>query len=187
MRLLRRRILLGMARPDRNATETETAKQIADRAFGELHAPFLLDLLRQVDPAPPDHPILGAVRPAPDPLGHNRTLLGRQPRRRTRRDLAGKAGETLGVVPMHPVPQGLPIHPAGCRRLVSGPSFQNKRQRQHPTRRSGIRTPRRSPAKPNRVKIKPRDHNPNRHPIPQICPQEDRILQNLDWQPYTSR
>jgi hypothetical protein len=62
MRLQRRAILLGVARPHRNPAKAEPAQQIPDRAFGEADAPLLLDLARQIDAPPANHPILGELR-----------------------------------------------------------------------------------------------------------------------------
>ena len=63
MRLLARGILIGTAWPHRYPLEAEATQQIADRSFGQLDPVALLDHLRQIDPAPAHHPMLGQIRP----------------------------------------------------------------------------------------------------------------------------
>jgi len=183
MRLLRRGILLGVARPDRQAAEPQTTQQIADRTFGQVHAPLCFDLARQIDPTPAHHPIRARLRTRPHPARHHRRPLGAQLGDRAWRLLVRQTRQARRIVANHPVAQALPIHPAGRRRLMSRAPFQDQRQRQHPPRRRGIRAVSRRPAQPDRIKIASGDLNRSRHPIPQICPRDDRILQNLVLQP----
>jgi hypothetical protein len=72
MRFQRRCILLGMQRPHRNPAEPETTQQLADRAFGQADAPLLLDLARQIDAPPANHPLFGELGTCPYPPGHYR-------------------------------------------------------------------------------------------------------------------
>ena len=75
MRFQRRGVLLGMQRPHRNPAKPETTQQVADRAFGQADAPLPLDLARQVDAPPANHPVFGELRTRPHPPGHHRRLL----------------------------------------------------------------------------------------------------------------
>ena len=158
-----------MTRPDRQAAEPETTQQIADRTLGQGHAPLVLDLARQIDPTPADHPIRARLRTRPHPAGHHR-LLGAQLGDRARHLLVRQTRQARRIVANHPVAQALPIHPAGRRRRMSRAPFQDQRQRQHPPRRSGIRAASRRPAPPDRIDIPSGDLNRSRHPIPPNLP-----------------
>lgn len=183
MRLLLRGVLLGVARPDRDTAEPETTQQIADRTFGQVHAPLCLDLVRQIDPTPANHPVLAQFRTRLHPASHDRRPLGAQLWRRARRPPVRQTRQARRIVANHPVAQALPIHPAGHSRRLSRASFQDQRQRQHPTCRIAIRTASRCAAKPDRIQIATGDLNCFSHSTPHICRSGYRIAQNLVWQP----
>ena len=75
MRLLAGDVLIGTARPHRYPPEAEATQQIADRSFGQLDPVALLDHMRQIDPAPAHHPMLGQIRSFANQLGHLSFLL----------------------------------------------------------------------------------------------------------------
>lgn len=72
MRLQRCGILIGVLWPYRYATKTETAQQIANRAFGQRYTELPLDLASQIDAPPANHPVFGKLRPGAHPLRHRR-------------------------------------------------------------------------------------------------------------------
>lgn len=76
MRLLDRGVLLGTSWPHRYPPEAQTTEQIADRSFGQFDPIALLDHVREVDPPPAHHAMLGQIRPVPNQLGHLAFLLG---------------------------------------------------------------------------------------------------------------
>jgi hypothetical protein len=112
MRFQRFGVLLGVQRPHRNPAKAETAQQVADRAFGQADAQLLLDLARQIDPPPANHPVFGELRTCPYPPGHHRRLRLVELGRRTRRPLVGETGKPGRIVAVHPIAQALPVHPA---------------------------------------------------------------------------
>ena len=182
MRVQRCFILLGVARSHRNPAKPETTQQIADRALSQMHAPFLLDLARQIDPPPTNDPVFGELRTGPYPPGHHHRLLLGELRCRTRRALVTETGKPQGIVAMHPIAQALPLHAAVRRRLLARAAVKNQRQSQHPPRCRGILAVSRCPSKPGRVQIATGDRNRFRHPIPHISAPRDRIEQHLVWQ-----
>lgn len=103
MRLLGNAILLGTARPNRYPSEPEAAQQCADRPFGQLDPIALFDHMREVDPPPAHHAMLGQIRSAPDQFGHPPFLLGRQPRLRSRGGAIVQAFQAFGVIAVHPI------------------------------------------------------------------------------------
>ena len=60
---------------------------------------------------------------------------------------------------MHPITQGLPVHPAMRCRLLTRHPFQNERDRQHSPRRRGIPAARRRLPKPRCVQLPTSDRH----------------------------
>jgi len=116
MRFLSLDALLGTSWPHRDPTTAEAMKQIADRTLGKLDPIALLDHLREVDPPPSHHAMLGQIRPLANQLRHLSSLLHSQPRFGSRRGSIMQPFKTLRIVAMHPVAQALSIHAAGGRR-----------------------------------------------------------------------
>jgi hypothetical protein len=164
-RRLRRLVRLRVLRPDRHAAEAEPAQHLADRALVQPDREAGLDQGPQVGPAPAHHAVPVGVRP---PLhgGHQLgLLLGREPRPRPGAASVVQAGEPLGVVAVHPVPQRLPVHAgAPCRRLPRG-ALQDQRQGQHAACRPRVPAQARLPSQLGRARLLPRDrhrHDPLR-------------------------
>ena len=87
-----------------------------------------LDQGLQVDPPPAHHAVPVRVRPPLDGGRQLGLLLGREPRLAPRPGPVVQAGEALGVVAVHPVAQGLPVHAGRPRRLLArGPSSTSAR------------------------------------------------------------
>jgi hypothetical protein len=70
MRLLRRSILLRMARTGRDMAELQSCQQLAHRALVQLHPEPGGDLVTQVDQPPAHHLVPLRVRSLPRPFGH---------------------------------------------------------------------------------------------------------------------
>ena len=104
----------------------------------------------QVDPPPAHHAVAVGVRPALDGRRQLGLLLGRQPRPAPRPGPVAQAGEALGVVAVHPVPERLPVHAGVPRRFLPRGPLQHQRQGEHPPGGRPVRhrlaSPRRSPA-----------------------------------------
>jgi len=133
------------------------------------HAKALLDQVAQVDAAPAHHPMPGQVRTGLDPAFQLGLLRRREPRLRTRAARPiGQAGQPLGVVAVHPVAQGLPVHAAAGGRLRARVALQHQRDRQHPPGRLRIPRPRRLPPQVGGRQLGPRDCQ--RHAILPIHP-----------------
>jgi hypothetical protein len=167
MCLLGCRVVRRVLRPHRQPPEAKPAQQRAHRPLGQPHLEARRDHRRKVSPSPAHHTMLRQVRALADQLCHNCLLFGQQPRLGA--NLAAsvrQARQTLGVVAVHPVPQGLPVHAAGACRIRARRALQNQGQRQHPAYR--IPRPRRFPAQIRRVVLFARDqhrhHDPPRYP-----------------------
>jgi hypothetical protein len=78
--------------------------------------------------------------------------------------LVAQAIEALRIIAMHPVAQGLTLHPAGARRLVPRSSVNHHRDRQQPARLPCVLASPRLPAQIRRRKLIPL--NRQYHPAP---------------------
>jgi hypothetical protein len=94
------------------------------------HAEAILDHRLQVDPAPAHEARLLSIRTRLDDRRQLGLLRRPQLRRRTRRLAVEQARGTLAIEAVHPVAQGLPVHPADLRRLAPAPALGHRRQRQ---------------------------------------------------------
>jgi len=173
MRLQSRCILVRMTRAHRHAREIQPRHQLADRALVQLHAELLRDLVAQVDQAPA-HEFAFRRRSLP----HPRRDLGFLLRRQLTRRLAGvvsvfQSGQPAFIVAMHPVAQRLPIHAGAPGRVGSAPTFQNKGNRQHPSRRGDVLAASRRRPQFRWSEIYPR--NRNRHLSVPSLPSRQRI------------
>ena len=157
--LLQRAVLLRTARPHRHAPEAETAQQVANRPLGERDPVALRDHARQVDPPPPHHAVLRKAGALPHQLSHFPHLFRRQTRPRSRSRSVRKPRHALRVVAVHPIAQGLPVHPARRRSLAPRLAFHHQCQRQHPTRRIGVLRARRRSPQLRRRQFRPSNRN----------------------------
>lgn len=106
----------------------------------------------QIAGPPPYHPIYGRDRTALDQRGELRTLLLRQHWRRAWRRPIDQTVRTFFVEPMHPVAQGLAVHPADLGRVDARCAVDNRGYRQQPTRLARVPAPsRQSPQLPAAV------------------------------------
>ena len=71
-------ILGRVVRPHGQMAEPEPPQQGADAALGQMHAEAGLDHLREVDPAPAHHAVLGQIRTGPDQRRQLGLMLRRQ-------------------------------------------------------------------------------------------------------------
>jgi hypothetical protein len=142
-----------MLGPHRQAGEAEPAQNLADRALVQLDAEAPRDHRLQVDPPPAHHAVRSRIRSVLDDGLQLLHLLGREPWRRPRVGSVVQPGETLGVVAVDPVPQGLPVHPGVPRRVLTGMPLEHQRQGEHPPRRLGIAAARRRPPQVARVQL----------------------------------
>jgi hypothetical protein len=138
MRLLAGDVLIGTARPHRYPPEAEATQQIADRSFGQLDPVALLDHMRQIDPAPAHHPMLGQIRSFANQLGHLSFLLRGESRFGSGSGSIVKALQTFRIVAVHPVAKNLQVHAAGFRCLAARLAFQHQRLGQHSACRISI-------------------------------------------------
>ena len=171
-RLLRRLVRLRVPRPDRHAAEAEPAQHLADRALVQPDREAGLDQRLEVDPAPAHHAVPVRVRP---PLHGGRQLgllLGREPRPAPRPGPVAQAGEALGVVAVHPVAQGLPVHAGRPRRFLARGPLQHQRQGEHPPRRPRVPAPRRLAPQVAGARLVPGDRD--RHPRPPVSASDHR-------------
>src|SRR5689334_99737 len=171
-RLLRRRVRLRVLGTHRQAGEAEPAQHLADRALVQPDREPRLEQGPEIDPAPAHHAVavrIGALFDGRRQLG---LLLGRETRPAPRPGPVAQARETLGVVTVDPVGQGLPVHAGRPRRLLPRGPLQHQRQGEHPPRRPRVPAPRRLAPQAARVQLAPRDRD--RHPRPPVSASNHR-------------
>jgi len=149
-----------MPRAHREPAVAELGQHLADRAFVQRNPEAPLQFVAQIHPPPTHHTVTNRIGAGLDQGLQRRGLFGRQFRLGTRRLEIVQTAEPFGVVAMHPVPQRLPIHPAGLGRRRAIRPVQHQRDRQHPTRRRTVLLPRRRRAKLQGRQIS--TPNPNR-------------------------
>jgi len=98
MRLLRHGVGFGVARPHRDAPETQMMHELANAALVELDLELAGDPLAQVDQPPAHDAVLLGIGSATHPLRDRGLLLGRQLALRAAAMRAvGQAGDALGI------------------------------------------------------------------------------------------
>jgi hypothetical protein len=150
-------ILTGIAGTNRQAPKPEATQNFSNRSFREQHSKFALNLGRQINPTPTNHPVDFKVRTGFHPLRHLGHLLVREPPGAARCLAIRKSLRAVLVVPMHPIPKRLTIHARHSRRFGSRDALQNKRYGQQPARRFRIVRGNRQPAQRHRVMISAKD------------------------------
>jgi hypothetical protein len=154
MRLLRCRILIRMARAHRHPAEFQPGHDLADCSLMDLAAEFAGDLIAQINQPPAHNLVAFKLGAAPNPLCQLGFLLLRQlARRRSRIASVPQPFQTQFVLAMHPVTQGLSVHPGAARRLQPGLAFQNQGHSQSATRHCRIVTSCRRLPKLSRVQF----------------------------------
>jgi hypothetical protein len=144
-------------RTDRRAKPSRCSSLPTERSCKptskRLEASLPTDQRLQIDPPPAHHAVARRVRsPLHDPF-QRPGLLAREPRPWPQVGPVTQAGETLGVVAMHPIPQGLPVHAGVPRRRRARGPFQHQRQGEHPPRRPRVPAARRLPPQGARAQL----------------------------------
>src|SRR4051812_43108160 len=148
------------------------AQHLADRALAQPDREAGLDQGLQVDAPPAHHAVPVRVRPLLHG-GHQLGLLpGREARLAPRPGPVAEAGEAFGVVAVHPVAQGLPVHAGRPRRLLARGPLQHQRQGEHPPRRPRVPAPRRLAPQLAGARLVPGDRD--RHPRPPVSASNHR-------------
>jgi hypothetical protein len=143
-----------MLRPCREATEAKPAQNLAHSSLRKPHTKPCLDAACEIDTTPTHHTVLAQIRTFAHHLSHQLCLVGRQTWfGTTTAGLVRQAVQTELIVAMHPVAQGLPVHPAKSRRIGPRPTFTHNGQCKHPPRSIAIHTRRRGLAKRRRCVI----------------------------------
>lgn len=130
------------------------------------HAKPLLELVAQVDPTPADNLVCPRLRASLDQRYQRLLLIPCELRWTTRGLAVLKSRKTFGIIPVDPIAKRLAVHSATPRRRRPINAFQDKRQGQYPTRRSGtLRSTRRLPQLGCRH-FMPSDLDPRHHCLP---------------------
>ncbi len=103
MRLLGNAILLGTSRSHRDPPEPEAPQQCADRSLGQLDPIALLDHMREVDPPPAHHAMLGQIRAGADQFGHLSFLLRGEPGLGSRSGSIVQPFQAFAVIAVNPI------------------------------------------------------------------------------------
>ena len=148
-----------MLRAHRQAAVAQGFEVFADGALMHFNAELLLQDFLQIHPPPAHHSMHGRIgacfqqRDQGLPLClAKRALVPAGP------PLA-KPANTLGIIVVNPIPERLPIHPAGLCCRASIRAFEHQRNRQHPPHdQRGLLLFRQLAKLPNR-QIKPRNSN----------------------------
>jgi hypothetical protein len=150
-----------MLRAHREPHEAEFGQVLADRALVHLDPEQFLDARLQVDPAPAHHAILVDVRSRLDQGDQSLLLLRGQLGGAARRLAVAQSCQPLGVVAVHPIAQGLPIHTAGTGSRGAISALQHQGERQHATSRRDARRLGGGCAQRLSAQISPRDRDPS--------------------------
>ena len=113
----------------RQTAVTHGRQDLADRTFMHFDAKASLDLIAQINPAPANDRVQRRIGASLNQRGELRPLLLGKLRRTPSADPVTQPGQTLVIVTVHPVAQGLPVHPANPGRARSVHTFENERQR----------------------------------------------------------
>jgi hypothetical protein len=147
VRQLGRDILFGMERPCGQLAQRQLCQQLADAAFVIPRTKVRLQPRLQIAAAPTHNAISRKIRSGLNKRLERHQLLGRQLRLTPRAATVRQARKAFGVVMMHPIPQGLPVHTAPFCRRRPGLSFQHHGDRQQTPDHRTIAAPRRLTAK----------------------------------------
>lgn len=128
----------------------------------QVNAKAALDDHLQVDPPPAHDPIHRRVRPVLDDPRQLGQLLQREPWRGPRMGPVVQPGETLSVVAVYPIAQGLPVHPSVPRRILARMPLEHQRQGKHAPRRLGVTATLRLPPQSARIQLQTRQHHRHR-------------------------
>ena len=105
---------------------------LADGMFMHLNRKATRDLLTQIN-APPAHDLIRLrIRTVDNQVPQLRHLCLTQLRPRASADPRGKPRQALGIVPMNPVTQRLPLHTAHLRRFRPRVALQDQRKGKKP-------------------------------------------------------
>src|SRR5450830_1724119 len=160
----------------------ELRQNLADRAFVQRDAEAPLQLVAQIHAPPAHHPVTSRVGARLDQPGQHRLLFGREFRLGTRWRQIVQPGQALGVVAMHPIPQGLPIHAAGFGRRLAIRPVEHQRKRQYPPRCCPVLLPARSRPESRCRHIKPSDRNRCTHRCCSSFKSQHRVRLSLIWE-----
>src|ERR1035441_10503298 len=180
-------IRLRMARAHREPAVVELRQNLADRAFVQRDAEAPLQLVAQIHAPPAHHPVTSRVGARLDQPGQLRLLFGREFRLGTRWRQIVQPGQALGVVAMHPIPQGLPIHAAGFGRRLAIRPVEHQRKCQYPPRCCPVLLPARSRPESRCRHIKPSDRNRCTHRCCSSFKSQHRVRLSLIWESSMSQ
>jgi hypothetical protein len=127
-----------MIGPRLQARQAELVEPLADRAFMHLDREPTRHLGPDVYASPSDHIMFFRIRAVNDQFSQFSLLLLRQGRHASRRPAGFQALHSVGVVAVHPIAQGLPVHAVECGRLAAGTPVKNERQSQKTAHLSAV-------------------------------------------------
>jgi len=127
-----------MTRAHGEPAVAELGQNLADRAFMQFDAEAPLQLVAQVHPPPTYNPVTSRIGTRLDQFYQLGLLFRREFRLRSRHLQVVQAIYSLGVVAMHPIPQGLAIHAAGLGRQLAIRTVEDHRDSQHSSRRRTV-------------------------------------------------
>lgn len=129
----------------------------------QFDAEAALQFIAQVHPPPAHHPVPSRIGTGLDQFDQFGLLIRRQFRLRTWRLEIMQATQALGVVAVHPIPQGLAIHAASLGSQFAIRTVEDHRDRQYsPDRRTVLLAAGRRPQL-RRRQVEPSDRNRRSH------------------------
>ena len=169
----------------RSRLQTRQAKLMqppADRVLMHPHRKPPLHLGPQIHTSPTHHAVdlwIGAFDHQVEQLGSLQLAQSRSPARVATRLQAPDAG---GIVAMHPVAQGLPVHAVELCRFRARASFQNHRHGQYPPYLRSIRAPVAQPAQVRARMLRSGNLQGRAHPISPLSESAHRIRVPQPWE-----
>jgi hypothetical protein len=148
-------VAFGMERTRRDVTQVQGMQQLTDCPLMVSNLVFRFDPPLNIHTAPTDKTIFLWIRGLQCMCLHGRLLLSRQPLLWMTARRIAQTFRSLRVETVHPVTQGLAVHPAAGRRILPARPFQNCRYRRQAQSNPPIILPTREFAQITRAKILP--------------------------------
>jgi hypothetical protein len=148
-------VAFGMERTRRDVTQVQGMQQLTDCPLMVSNLVFRFDPPLNIHTAPTDKTIFLWIRGFQYIRLHGRLLLSRQTLLWVTAGRIAQTVRSLRVETVHPVTQGLAVHPAAGRRILPARPFQNGRYRRQAQSNPPISLPTRQFAQITRAKIIP--------------------------------
>jgi hypothetical protein len=151
------------------ARQPELVEPLADGAFMHLDREPACHLGSDVQASPAHHIMFCRIRTLDDQFSQLGLLRLRQGRHTSRRRAGFQAVDAFGVVAMHPIAQGLPVHAIERRRLAARIAVKNEGQSQKTAHLRSVRAFAGDRPQVSACVVRPSDAQRRAHPKSPSC------------------